>query len=832
MASLPPMAVLPLAWRFFRRDLRSAQFMIIGLAVLIAVASITAVGSFTARVRLALQEQSNVLLAGDLAVMASQPIASAIRDQASALGLATSEHLGMRTMLTAGEQMQLVELKAVGAGYPLRGSLTVRDTATGPDQQTRSIPGIGEAWVDSRLPALLGIKLGDSVLIGSASIKVTRILTLEPDRAGEFFAIAPRVLMNLADIPATGLIVPGSRVQYALLVAGEREAVARFKATASPGPEARLISPAEARPEIRTALTHAEQFLGLAALTATALAGIAILLAARNYASDRIDTVALLRTFGADRHQIALLVLGELVLLGLVASAIGTALGFSLQEVLASVLRDWTSAALPPPPWQSAMRGFFAGAVAVAGFGLAPLLALRRVPPARILRQDLGVPGVRPVATVLYALGALALLAPWDSGDWRLTGWTVVGFAGVLLALALTGYGLVGLLGALRGQAGIAWRAGLANVARRRAQSVGQLAALGLGIMALLLLGLLRSDLMVRWQESLPANTPDQFLINIQPQQRSALQTFLDEHALTGTALFPMVRGRLVAIGERAVSADDYDDPRAKRLVDREFNLSWSEGLKSDNRVVAGEFWSGVDAAPQFSVEVELAQRLGIKLGDRLRFSIADQTVEATVTSLRQVNWDSMQVNFFVVSPPALLATQPATFITSFRQPPDQPELLRELVAAFPNVTVIDVGALLTQIRSIMSRVVDAVQFVFLFTLAAGIVVLIAAMSATQAERLYDAVLMKTLGAPRSLIARAVAVEFATIGLCAGLIGGIGAWACGWLIARKVLHVSYDFQPLVIGTGIAVGVLAIVGVGAYAVLRALREPVSSALRRL
>jgi putative ABC transport system permease protein len=479
----------------------------------------------------------------------------------------------------------------------------------------------------------------------------------------------------------------------------------------------------------------------------------------------------------------------------------------------------------------SATRGFISGVIAVAGFGLAPLLALRHVPPARILRQDLAGPGVNPVTTAVYALGAIALLAPWDSGDWHLTGWAILGFTGVLVALTLIGTGLVSLLSALRGQAGIAWRAGLANLARRRQQSIWQIAALGLGIMALLLLGVLRSDLMVRWQETLPASTPDQFLINIQPGQVEALRAFMHERKLDTPELYPMVRGRLLSINGKHVGPEDYEDPRAKRLVDREFNLSSSDALKSDNRVVAGEFWRPA-SPPQFSVEIELAHRLRIDLGDSLRFSIADQEVEAKVTSLREVSWDSMRVNFFVLAPPAMLSTQPATFITSFRLPHADGSLLRELVAAFPNITVIDVGALLTQVRQIMARVVDAVQFVFLFTLAAGVIVLVAALQATQAERLYDAILMKMLGAPRRLIATAVAVEFAALGLCAGLTGGLGAWAAGWLIAHQVLHIAYEFQPALVASGVLTGLVIIVAVGVYAVLRALREPVSSALRRL
>ncbi|MSQ68805.1 MAG: FtsX-like permease family protein [Gammaproteobacteria bacterium] len=830
-AGSPALATLWLAGRFFRRDIRSAQFLVIGLAVVIAVASITAVSTFTARVRGALDEQSHALLAADLAVVSSEALAPKLTELARAGGLRTARFLTLRTMLSAGENLQLGELKAVDAGYPLRGSLIVRDTVDGVDHVATALPAPGEVWVDARLPGLLGVTLGAKIGIGEASFTLTRLLLLEPDRAGEFFALAPRVLINLESLPATRLIAPGSRVQHSLLLAGPRAALAAFRSTAPLDRHARFLSPADARPEIRAALTHAEQFLGLAALTATTLAGIAILLAARSYAGERLDTVALLRTFGASRRQVLLLVIGELVLLALTASALGAGLGYGAQNILAAALRGWTQGVLPPPGWAGVARGFMAGVIAVAGFGLAPLVALRQVPPARILRQDTQVPGTRPLVSGVYALVALVLLAPWDSGDWRLTAWALLGFGGVLCLLAGAGLGLVTLLGALRGQAGIAWRSGLANLARRRHQSVWQITALGLGIMALLLLGLLRSDLLLRWQETLPASTPDQFLVNIQPAQVAALQAFFTTHQLPETALYPMVRGRLVAIAGRPVGPDTYPDPRAKRLVDREFNLSWSHAVRADNRIVAGSFW-GAAAGPQFSVEVELAKRLGIKLGDKLRFSIADQEVEASVTSLREVAWDSMQVNFFVVSPVSLLGHQPTTFITSFRLPPDHPTLLRELVGVFPNITVIDVGALLAQVRNIMARVADAVQFVFLFTLAAGVIVLVAALRATQADRIYDAVILKTLGAPRRLIASAVAIEFAAVGLCAGLVGGVGAGFGGWLIARQVLHIEYVVQPAVIGWGILAGLAAIVAVGLYAVLGALREPVSTALRKL
>ena len=824
-------ATARLAARLFRRDLRSAPCMIIVIAALVAVAAITAVGAFTDRVRLALDAQSSALLAADLMLASSEPIAPSVRAAAAAAGLATSEVLSMRSVVTHDKELQLVELKAVGDGYPLRGTLLTAEAMFAPGHPAGGIPPRGEAWVESRLLQQLGLELGDDITLGDTRLRATRLVVLEPDRAGSFFAIAPRLLINLEDIPATGLVAPGSRVQHGLLIAGGRGALRRFRDTVDPGPHARWQSPDDARPEIRAAMTHANQFLGLATLVATTLAGVAILLSARSYARSRFDAIALLRTLGATRAQIGMLLVGEFVLIGLLAAVLGTLAGYVLQFALARILEDWTQAALPLPSWRPALQGLLGGVAAVTGFALAPLLELRDVPPVRILRAEVEPPRSRAASTALYAALAVGLLAPWGNGDWHLTAWALLGFGATLGALAIAGHVLVGLVGRLRRHVGVTWRMGFANLVRRRRQSVWQIVALGLGVLALLLLGILRTDLLSQWRATLPADAPDQFLINIQPDEAGPLAAFLDARGIHGAQLYPMYRGRLLAIAGTPVNPDRYEDPGARRLADREFNLSTAVALKPDNRVVAGRFWAG-NARPQFSVEAGIAKTLGIALGDTLRFGIADHEIEARVTSLREVNWDTMQVNFFVVAPPRLLAAEPATWITSFKLPSRDATLLSDLVARFPSVTVIDVGALLTQVRGIMARATGAVEFVFMFTLAAGLVVLFAALQATQAERLYDATIMKTLGASRRVVAQAIAVEFTVLGVCAGLVGAAGAWLTGWLVATRVMRVDYGFDPWLFAAGIAIGVIGIVGVGVLAIVRALREPVAMILRRI
>lgn len=830
-APRPRLAMFALAARLFRRDLRSGPCAIILLAAFVAVAAITAVGSFTDRVRLALDAQSSALLAADLALVSTVELPRSARDIAGTLGLRQSETLSMRSIVAHGEALQLVELKAVAPGYPLRGELVVGDAAGQPGRAASGIPPRGEAWVEARLLERLGVKLGDRIAIGDDELRITKLLLLEPDRAGSFFALAPRVMMNLDDLPATGLVVPGSRVQHTLLLAGPRAALAAARQRLPAGPHARWQTPGDARPEIRAALKHAGQFLGLATLVATTLSGVAIMLAARSFARSRFDTVALLRTLGSTRAELAVILLGEFALIGFAAAVLGTLAGYGLQFALAAALEGWTQSTLPLPSWRPAVAGLLAGIVAVTGFALAPLLELRDVPPVRILRADVEPRRVRAATSLLYGALAVGLLAPWGSGDWALTAWSLAGFAATLAALSLAGALTVAAVAVMRNHVGVAWRAGLSNLVRRRLQSIWQIVALGLGVLALLLLGIMRGDLLDRWRATLPADAPDQFLINIQPEQVEPLARFLADHGLDAVRFYPMYRARLLAIGGRQVEPEDYEDPRARRLAEREFNLSTMLELKADNRVVAGRFWTA-DGGSEFSVEADLARTLGISLGDELRFSIAGREFAARVTSLREVNWDSMQANFFVVAPPATLAGQPATYITSFKLPAAGAQLLRELVARFPSVTALDVGALLVQIRGIMGRASDAVEFVFMFTIAAGIVVLCAALQATQAERLYDCTIMKTLGATRGVIAQAIAVEFAALGLCAGLIGATGAWATGWLLAHRVLRVDYGFQPAMFAGGIALGVAGIVGVGVFAVVRALREPVVRILRRL
>uniref|UniRef100_UPI0026F09B27 ABC transporter permease n=1 Tax=Thiohalomonas denitrificans TaxID=415747 RepID=UPI0026F09B27 len=784
------MNVVRFAWRSLLRDWRAGELRLIVLALVIAVGSVSAVGFFTDRVRGAMERQAGELLAADRVLESGQPLNPEWLARARESGLATARTQSFRTVVSAKDALQLVEVKATGENYPLRGELRVAPEPFAPDHPIESGPEPGGVWLEARLAALLDVEPGDAVRLGSEEFTFSRVLVYEPDRGGELFAIAPRVMMNLSDVPATGLVQTGSLVTYRLLLSGGASALNRFGRWIEPqlagGQHWRGSS--EARPAVGSALEKAEQFLGLAALVAVLLAGVAAATAAHRHAYRQYDATAVMRCLGASQAWVTRTYLLELLFLGIIASAIGCVVGFISQAVLAGILAELFTQALPAPSWWPLVSGMAAGLVTLAGFAVPPLLSLKGVPPMRVLRQELGP--VRPSGMVVYggALAALLVLMLWQAQDVRLTLYVFGGAAATLAILGAVAALLVGALTPLRKRVGVSWRFGLANIPRRARESRIQVVAFGLGITVLLLLSIVRGDLLSDWRDSLPPDAPNHFLINVQPGQVEKLEAFLQERIGTAPTFQPMIKGRLSAINGEPVTPEEYENPRAQRLSEREFNLSSARQLAPDNRIVAGQWWgapSRSEALHQWSVEEGIAETLGIEPGDRLRFQVAGKPVEGTVTSLRAVEWDSFRVNFFVIGTPALLEDEPASFITSFFVPEAERVALAELVRRFPNVTVVDVDAIMSRVRDIIGRVSLAVEFVFLFTLAAGIVVLLAAIQATRDERLRESALMRTLGASRRQVRGALIAEFLALGLLSGALAALSAATLGYLLAGQ-----------------------------------------------
>jgi putative ABC transport system permease protein len=825
---------LALALRMLRRNAHAGEARVLAAALFVAVASVTTVGFFADRVQGALDRQANELLGGDLALIADHDVPAAFLDEAKGEGLAMAQTRTFPSMVAGPDGASLSEIKAASDSFPLRGRVRLASApgAAEPDAEVEGSPAKGTVWVGAPLVSRIGARAGGTIRVGNASLTVAGIISREPDSVLDYFGIAPRVLMNVADLEATGLIQVGSRVTYRVMVAGEAKAVARYAAAVRPrlGRGERLEGVRESRGEVRVALERAQRFLGLASLLSVVLASVAVALAARRFSQRQTDGAAMMRCLGATQADIFAINGWQFLSLGTAGCAAGTLAGFAAQAILAQWLAGFFSVTLPAPGWLPAARGAVIGLVLILGFTLPPLLRLRNVPTLRVLRNDMAV--AEPSSLMAYGLGfgALAALIVWQAGDPKLGGIALAGFVAALGVAAAAGYVLIRVVARLRANAAGPWRYGLANLRRRTGASLVQIMALGIGIMAMLLLTVVRTDLIAKWQSSMPADAPNRFAINIQSDQLPEVKRYFEALRLATPDLYPMVRGRLVAIGARAVSPSDFKDDRARRLVEREFNLSYAALLRPDNRIVAGSWWPAAGAEPQFSVEEGIAKTLSISVGDTLSWDIGGSRLEARVTSLRKVDWDSFKANFFVIASPGVLDAYPASWITSFHLPPSREEVVTRLVARFPNVSVIDLTAIMGQVRRISDQVSRAVEFVFLFTIAAGLVVLFAAITTTQDERIFEGAVMRTLGASRRQMVLLQLAEFLAIGLLAGLVAAAGAVALAYVLADRVLGVPYDFNWVVPVAGLIAGGAGVAIAGLLGTRRAVDSPPLAAIR--
>jgi putative ABC transport system permease protein len=833
-ASAPPLALaLRLALSNLRRDLKSGELAVMLLALLLAVTSLTAVGFFTSRVNRAVAQQAGGVLAADLRLESARPIEETYAREARRRGLATARLASMPSVVYRGRESTLVALRAVSEGYPLRGELKIADRPFGTPRPTRAIPSEGEAWADSRLVARLGASLPARIRVGAHELTVTRVLDYRPDQGMGFSDLSATLLINLADVGATQLVQPGSRVRRAELFAGDPAQVEGFREYLLANKKAgeRLETLADASPQVRESSERSGRFLSLASLVSVLLSAVAVAMAARRYAARHLDQTALMKCMGATQGFVLAQTVTQLVAVAIAVALLGTVLGFAAQAVLSYLLRDLVSGVLPAPSADAAWLGLVTAVVILLGFALPPLLQLKRVPPARVLRRNLEPPPLRHLLVHGLAVAAVLALLLWLLRDARLVLYLAAGIAATFVVLALAGAGLVAALAPLRSGVGVAWRYGLANIARRGRDSVVQIVAFGLGLMVLLLLALVRDELLEEWRASLPVDAPNYFMINIRPDEGEALRAFFADRGLPPTELVPMVRARLTAIN--GVPAEEIELPteEAREWLEREANLTWTATLRDDNRLIAGEWWrEGDGGGPRVSVEREFAQSLGLKLGDRLTYDAAGERVEARVTSLREVRWDSFQPNFFVVFSPGVLDEIAGTLITSVHVEAAQRPALVELVRRFPEVTIIDIDALLSQVRDVMDKAALAVQYVFLFTVLAGLTVLVASVQATRDERRYESALLRTLGASRRVVFQGVAAEFVALGALAGLLAAAGATVAGYFLAREVFDLAYTPGAATWVAGLAGGA-ALVGVaGVLAARSVVTHPPVTTLR--
>jgi putative ABC transport system permease protein len=810
-----PTLAITLLWR----EWRSGELGVLLLALIIAVSALTGVGFLVSRIGGAVAAQASEVLAADIRLGSPQPISNDAPQEAARRGLSSARSLSLVSVVFNGERSQLTNVQAVSPGYPLRGRLLVAGEPFAAGNETHEIPPPGEVWPDSRLLTTLGAQRGSSLSIGAATFKVGRVLIARPDQDGAFASLTPTLLLNEADLPATQLIQPGSRISYALLFAGERGPVDSFKAwlVTHRKPAERIRDIQDVSPQIRNAVDRSGRFLSLASLVSVLLCAIAVAMSARRYVHRHLDTVALMKTLGATRALILGVTVLQLLVLALVSAITGSALGYLTQEWLVSMLRSLlVQSELPPASLEPVGIAFLTALAVLAGFAAPPLLQLVRVPALRVLRRDVGPPPPLLVLAFGPAVAVVAFLIYWVVRDTALFLRFGLGLVGFIALLAGAGSLLIHLTSRLRGRVGVSWRYGIANLSRRRVESLVQIVAFGTGIMILLMLGIIRGDLFQDWQRTLPADIPNYFFINIPPADRARFVSFLEQHGGHTTRLLPMIRGRLTGINGRPIEQLPFmrGPDRGDSLATREQNISWSPDLGDDNRIVAGHWWRPEDQGqPLVSLATEMQESLHVRIGDRLTFDIAGETVEARVASVRKVKWDSFRPNFMLVFPPGLLDDTAGSYLTSAYFKPGTGGTLAKLARTFPAVSIFDIDALLASVRSVLDKAVLAVQSVFLFTLLAGLTVLLAAVQSTRDERAFESAMLRTLGASRRTVLTGIVAEFATLGSLCGVLAASGASTAAYFLTTRILELPYtpDARVWLIGIGSGCLVVAMSG---------------------
>ena len=811
-----------LSLKLLRRNWRSGELSILLAALVLAVTALTAIYFYTDRIGRGLEQQAVQLLGGDLVIKTPNPQPKTWLQQTQKLQLRTVQRYLFPSMVVANQQLQLASIKAVNSNYPLYGNITINKTSQTQAVAVNAIPAPGNVWVDSRLLTLLNIKLGSDVTIGAAKFKVNAVINTMPDTETNWLNIAPTVLMNVADLAKTQIIQPGSRVSYELLIAGNEEKIKQFKTWLQPQltPEQKIFDVKNNQFVLKNNLQKADSYLTLANMICVLLSGLAIVITAQRYVRRRYDTTALLRCLGIVQKQIIYIYAYQLFIIGLIGSIIGCFLGYLFQLGFALIFTDWLKFSLPAAHLSSALTGLMFGFTMLLGFALSPFLSLQQITALRILRCDLKVPTSNNLWVYGLIICAVYIVLWQQTANHQLALWLLSGISFTAAILYSCANGLIKLLRMLGSSGGINWRYGIANLARYSRTSTVQLVAFGLVIMVLLLITLIRNDLLNTWQENLPKNTPNYFVINIQPVEVTQVEKLLAAYQIKSTGIYPMVRGRLTELNGIAIQQAVPPEARNHNALNRELNLSWASLLPKENKITQGQWWIAQDEGkPIVSLENKLAEELGIKLGDKLSFQIGEQKITAIVVSLRSLEWSSFQPNFYIIFPTGVINHLPTTYITSFYVDIKHRQVINELTHLFPGTTIIDVASILEQVRDMIDKIALAIEYLLLFTLLAGIVVLYAVLHANRDERLQQMALLRTLGANQNQLKIMVLAEFITLGLLAGTLGALSATLIAFIIASKIFNLGSHFNLWVIVMGLLAGTSLVGLIGYWATRR-------------
>jgi putative ABC transport system permease protein len=782
-----------LALRLLWRDSRSGELTILVMALIIAVTSSTAISLFADRLQRTMTEQTADFLAADLVITSPEVQPANWLAKAQALQLHAAQTVDFSSVLIENDEMLLASVKAVSHAYPLRGYLKITDSDFSKEHTVHQGPPAGQTWVEKRVLLALKLKLGDALTVGEKKLTVSQILTYETDKQGDFYSFSPRVMINDADLPATGIIQPGSHVHYFFQYTGEFSALQAFNRWLKPqlNPSQRILDIHKDRPELGSALSRAERYLGLSSIIVILISGVAIAMATRRYTERHFNATAILRCLGLKQRDILWLYGCQFVVLGVLASGIGCGLGWLAQQGLFHLLRELLPQQVATPGMLAVFFGFIVGIAVLLAFALPPLLRLKQVSPLRVLRREL-----EPLASSAWlvyglALGIIAVLIERYTGDAKMTA-TLLG-VGLLALLVLGGlvYGLLSLAGKLLPYLSLTWRFGLQGILRNSRASVSQILAFSITLVAMVLSFTVRTDLIDNWQKQLPDNAPNHFALNIFPEQQAAFKQDMQAQGITHSQFYPVVKGRLVEINHTPVQQVVSKDSQGESATHRELSLTFTQQLPEDNKITEGAWWQ-TEKPEQVSVEQKLADSLKIKLHDQLTFTVGSQQIKAEVTSFRSLDWDTMRPNFYMVFSPGTLDAFPSTLITSFYLPETQKNVLNTLVKRYPAITILEVDLIVKQFKTILVQLTQAINFLLYFSLLAGFTVLFAAVYTTLDDRIQEGAILRTLGAKRAFLTKIHVLEFGLLGFIAGLLTVVMSEAIIYSLYTMVMHIAYS----------------------------------------
>jgi len=827
-----PLIKLGLAHKILWRDWKSGELNILLVSMLLAVATVTSISLFSSRIHNSIYEEASHLIAADAKVAGTLTVPDPWRDKAEKLGIKTANVIRFRGMTFSDEHMVLTQVKAVSENYPLKGTLSISGRPYEKSRKVASGPEPGEAWLAPRLFGALNISNGDDITIGDAQFVVTASLNKEPDSGQSLFGVAPRVMINISDIESTGAIQVGSRVDYDWLLAASDSVIIQFEQWLQPqqGNHHRWVGVKAENRGIGSALKRAERFLLLTGCLSVVLSGVAIALAARRYAKRQQAQVAILKTLGTGPKGILRLYSFAILFIGIFSIIAGAVAGWLLHWGILVTLGNLIPADLAPPSLGAYTTGAVTGFVALWAFAAPPIFMLRQIAPASILRED----NAQVISASWSAsIGALAilLLMIFYSQDLQLSLIVAAGAIFCLSGVGALSSLLILLTKKIGSRLGYSWRLGLANLKRHQRFNALQMMVFSVLLMLLFILLTVRTTLLNQWQNQLPPNTPNHFAFNIFPDDASDIRRFFQTNQVTATPFYPMTRGRVIGVNEKATQ-ELTADAESNINYGRELNLTWSDTLGADNTVVYGQWWDAVGLSDELlvSAEQEYANGLGIVIGDLVEFSVAGETISAKVASIRSVQWDSMNPNFFMIFNRELLEGVGANWITSFYLPQDKKPVLNELSRQYPTVSLVEIDQTIEQIHSIIGKVSMAIEFILLLVLASGLLVLITSIQATLDIRVQEGAIFRTIGANRQLVRKTLIIEFATLGLLAGILAVIGTELCMYFLQTRVFDLEYQGHALLWLWGPVMSAILIGSIGWISTRKVISTPPLAVLR--